>query len=158
MSTCAGTKRNGEPCTLPAMAGSEWCWNHDPDRAEERKRNAIRAATLKHSKIGQEIRDVRHTVKEVVFVTLSNELHPTVRKNLQNLIQLLQIYARLAELEIAAEEKPRKDDVSLPESTKEQVREWVEDEEAKAREREELVEDLSQAMKAHGYDPAPLQG
>ena len=34
---------------------------------------------------------------------------------------------------------------------------WAEGEEAKVREREELVEDLSQAKQSHGYDPTPIR-
>jgi len=45
----------------------------------------------------------------------------------------------------------------LPENTKERVTEWAEGEEAKEREREGLAEELSAAMKTHGYDPTPVQ-
>ena len=80
-----------------------------------------------------------------------------VRRHLQGIAQLLQTYARLAELELTAGEKPRPGDVSLPEGTKQQVRVWAEGEEAKVREREELIEDLSQAKQSHGYDPTPIR-
>lgn len=37
---CKGTKvcppGVGRPCNRPAMVGSEYCWNHDPERAEQR--------------------------------------------------------------------------------------------------------------------------
>jgi hypothetical protein len=89
--------------------------------------------------------------------TLSNELHLQVRKRLFEVIQLLQTYARLAELELAAGEKPRPGDVSLPEDTKERVKAWAGGEQVKAEEREELVSELSQAMKARGYDPTPIR-
>ncbi len=79
-----------------------------------------------------------------------------VRRHLQGIVQLLQTYARLAELELTAGEKPRPGDVSLPEGTKQQVRVWAEGEEAKVREREEPVEDLSHAKQSHGYDPTPI--
>lgn len=48
-------------------------------------------------------------------------------------------------------------DVSLPEDTPERVRKWAEGEEAKVQEREELVAELSQVMKVHGYDPTPIR-
>ena len=54
-------------------------------------------------------------------------------------------------------EKPRPGDVSLPEGTVERVREWAEGEEAKERGEEELVEELSQAMRARGHDPTPIR-
>ena len=106
MAVCAGTKRDGTPCTLPAMAGSSWCWTHDPARAEERSRNASRAAMLKHSKIGQELREVRELIWELLSVLLSDRLPVRVRKELQNVVQLLQCYLRTAELEMRAAEAP----------------------------------------------------
>ena len=40
MSRCAGTRADGERCGGRAIEGSEWCFNHHPDYAEARKRNA----------------------------------------------------------------------------------------------------------------------
>jgi hypothetical protein len=90
-------------------------------------------------------------------MTISNELHPLVRKRLTEVVQLLQTYARLAELELAAGEKPAPGDVSLPGDTKQRVQAWAESEEATEREREELVSELSAAMRAHGHDPTPIR-
>lgn len=39
MARCAAIKANGERCKGIAI-GSEWCYQHDPEHAEERKRNA----------------------------------------------------------------------------------------------------------------------
>jgi hypothetical protein len=36
---CAAIKPNGERCKGRAIEGLEWCWNHDPDHAEERRRH-----------------------------------------------------------------------------------------------------------------------
>ena len=165
MSVCSGTKRNGDPCTLPAMVGSEWCWNHDPARAEERRRNASHAATTKHSKISQEIRAVRLTVRDLVEMVVSNELHPLVRKRLTEVVQLLQVYARLAELETTAMEiqgeKPptfnarETLDVSLPEGTKEKAQEWAEGEQEKVERKEEgerVLKEVAALAESRGYD------
>ena len=154
MATCAGTTRKGSACTMPAAKGSGYCYLHDPDPAvtQRRKRNASRAATLSNSRIGAEIRSTRLMVRELLDLTLSNDLHLQVRKRLTEVIQLLQTYARLAELELAAGEKPQPSDVSLPKGTKERITEWAEGEEVKEREKEELIESLSQAMEARGYD------
>jgi hypothetical protein len=43
MTTCAALKRDGGRCNAPSLVGEEWCFNHHPDRAEERKRNASKA-------------------------------------------------------------------------------------------------------------------
>jgi hypothetical protein len=36
---CTAIKPNGERCKGRAIEGSEWCWNHDPDHATERRRH-----------------------------------------------------------------------------------------------------------------------
>ncbi len=146
-------------CTMPAAKGSEYCYLHDPDPevAQRRKRNASRAATLGNSRIGAEIRSTRLLVRELLDLTLSNERHLQVRKRLVEVVQLLQVYCRLSELELAAGEKPRPGDLFLPAETPERVREWAEGEDTKVREKEGLVEELSQAMKVHRYDPTPIR-
>jgi hypothetical protein len=40
MSRCSTIKANGQRCAGRAIAGSQWCWNHDPAYAEARRRNA----------------------------------------------------------------------------------------------------------------------
>jgi hypothetical protein len=102
---------------------------------------------------GAKIKGVRLMVRDVVELTLTNELHPLVRKHLAEVVRLLQLYARLAELEIDSGKRPRAGDVALPSDIGERVRDWAEGEEAKAREREELVGELSTVMKDRGYDP-----
>jgi hypothetical protein len=63
---------------------------------------------------GAKIKGVRLMVRDVVELTLTNELHPLVRKRLVEVDQLLQLYARLAELEIDFGKRPRAGDVALP--------------------------------------------
>src|SRR5215210_8702471 len=106
MAVCSGTKRNGEPCTVNAMPGERYCWHHHPGYAEERRRNASRAATLGNSKIGAEIRNTRLLVRDIVELTISGELDSLIRKRLSEVVGLLQVYSRLAELEVASGEAP----------------------------------------------------
>jgi hypothetical protein len=80
-----------------------------------------------------------------------------VRRHLLSIVQLLQVYCRLSELELAAGEKPRPSDVSLPVGTPERVTEWVAGEEDRVRRREGLGAKLSQAMQVHGYDSTPIR-
>src|SRR5215210_2113802 len=40
MSLCAASKPDGARCKTRAMKGSEWCFNHHPERAQERRHNA----------------------------------------------------------------------------------------------------------------------
>ncbi len=128
MATCAGTRRNGTACTTDAPIGSRYCYHHDPARSEERSRKASRAATLKHSKIGKEIRDARELVLYIVDVTLDNKLPYKVRNELPSVVQLLQVYAKLTEIELMTGEKEPSFGplpVALPEDIRQQIKEWV---------------------------------
>ena len=69
-------------------------------------------------------------------LTITNELHPLVRKRLTEVVQLLQVYARLAELEIAVGEKLRAGEVVLPEDTAKMAKEWAEGEAVRDKQRE----------------------
>jgi hypothetical protein len=60
---CQGIKRDGGRCTVAVAAGVNWCFNHDPARAEERRRNASRAGK---SAGGREIRDLKRRISEVI--------------------------------------------------------------------------------------------
>jgi hypothetical protein len=42
LSRCAAIKASGERCKGMAMEGSEWCWNHHPSYADERRRHGAR--------------------------------------------------------------------------------------------------------------------
>ena len=150
MAVCSGTKRDGQPCTLPAMAASSWCWNHDPARAEERSRNASRAATAKHSSVAKELREVRELIWELLNILLSDNLSPRVRKELQNVVQLLQCFLRAAELEMRVAEEFLRTDLDVK-GLKAQVLERIEVLEEKERERREILSVLIPAMEARGY-------
>jgi hypothetical protein len=59
----------------------------------------------------------------------------------------LQVYARLAELEIAAGEKPRAGDVALQEDTAEHIKEWAEGEAEREKQREAFMGKLRAVSK-----------
>ena len=42
MSRCTAIKASGERCKGRAIEGSEWCWNHNPDHADERRRHGAK--------------------------------------------------------------------------------------------------------------------
>jgi hypothetical protein len=135
------------------------CYHHDPARAEERSRNASRAASAKHSSVAQELRDVRDLIWELLGLTIADRLPHRARKELQNVVQLLQCYLRAVELEMRAFEEPLRSDldVALPEGTLERIREWAEGQETKEREKKELEEEISRAMSARGHHPTPIR-
>lgn len=153
---CAGTRRDGQPCTTRVGSGELWCYHHDPALAERRKRNASRAATAKHSAIGKELREVRELILELLGVLLSDNLPPRVRKELQSVVQLLQCYLRAAELEMRAAEEPLKSDLDVA-GLKAQVLARIEELEAREGEKEEILTELVPAMEARGYDTEALK-
>jgi hypothetical protein len=114
MNTCRGTKRNGDPCTMPATQGSAWCWNHDPNRAEERSKNASRAASAKHSSVAQDMRELRDLVWEMTIRLIEGNLKTSASLNMTRIIQLLQTYLRAAEVELASGKEPERGDVLSP--------------------------------------------
>lgn len=151
MSVCSGTKRDGDPCTLPAMAGERYCYNHHPDYAEERHRSASHAATTKHNSVSKELREVRELIWELLTILLSDELPLRVRKELQSVVQLLQCYLRAAELEMRAAEEPLESGLDVA-GLKAQVLERVENLEEQERERTKVLAELMPVMEAWGYD------
>jgi len=156
MSFCSGTKRNGNSCTTDALPGERWCYHHHPDYAEERRRSASRAATVKHSSVGRKLREVRELVRDLLGVLLADELPARVRKELTNVVQLLQTYARLAELETRAGEEPLKGDLDVK-GLKAQVLGRIEALEERERERRELLDELAPMMEGRGYDPGDVR-
>jgi hypothetical protein len=42
LSRCTAIKATGDRCKVRAIEGSEWCWNHDPAHADERRRHGQR--------------------------------------------------------------------------------------------------------------------
>ena len=90
--------------------------------------------------------------RDLVETTVSGDLHPTVKKRLSEVVGLLQVYSRLAELEVTSDEAPRfpgKGYVALPEDMPERTKAWAEGEAERERQREAFLEKL----KAVGKDP-----
>ena len=66
MPRCLGTKRDGAQCTTIVKLPQTHCYQHDPERAEERKRNASRAARSG----SKEVRDLKRCILGVVDAVL----------------------------------------------------------------------------------------
>jgi hypothetical protein len=156
MTICNGTKRDGDSCTASALTGEQWCYNHHPDYAEERRRSASHAATIKHSSVAQELREIREVIWELLGVLISDRLPYKVRKELQSIVQLLQCYLRAAELEMREAERPLEANLDVA-GLKEQVLERIATLEEQEREREELLAGVAALAKEHGFDLGPLK-
>jgi hypothetical protein len=156
VAVCQGTKRDGTLCTANAIPGQRYCYHHHPAYKEERRSSASRAATLKYRSIGKELRDIRELIWELLGVLLSDQLPLRVKRELQNVVQLLQCYLRAAELEMRAAEEPLRSDLDVK-GLKAQVLERIEVLEAQERERQELLSELVPAMEARGYETGAVK-
>ena len=66
MSRCPATKRDGGQCTTIVKPPQTYCYQHDPERANERKRNASKAGKSS----GKEVRDLKRRISDVVDAVL----------------------------------------------------------------------------------------
>jgi small-conductance mechanosensitive channel len=71
MGGCSAIKGNGERCRGIAATGSDYCPAHDPDRAEERKRAASKAARARHD---PEIREIKEGLKDLYAAVLEGRV------------------------------------------------------------------------------------
>jgi hypothetical protein len=74
MVTCAGTKRDGSPCTASVEAPARFCWWHDPENAAQRRRAASRGGSSRPSR---EVRTLKADLRELIGRVESGELEPT---------------------------------------------------------------------------------
>ena|SRR5918998_1831275 len=102
MSVCGATKRNGEPCTLPAHGQHGFCWAHSPETAEKRKRIASRGGKGKAAKRVAVLWDeVREVIKSVESGALEPPQGNTMLRGYNTLIALDRLDVERSELEIA---------------------------------------------------------
>jgi hypothetical protein len=156
VAVCSGTRRDGTPCTTVVGTGERFCYHHDPARADERRRNASHAASAKHSSVGKELRDLRDLIWELLGLTIADRLPHKARKELQNVVQLLQCYLRAVELEMRAAEEPLRSNVDVA-GLKTQVLARIEVLEEQEREKEGLLAGVAAAVGEHGLDAGPLK-
>jgi hypothetical protein len=71
VSTCKATKRNGEPCTLPANGRQGLCWAHDPKNAERRRKGASRGGK---AKANRELPSIKALLEGLTERVLTGEL------------------------------------------------------------------------------------
>ena len=93
MPVCPGIKRNGERCTVVVGRSQEYCYQHDPTRADERRRAASRAGKSKPSR---ELQAVKRQLQELVDGVLEGR---RARPIASVAAQILNIKLRALELE-----------------------------------------------------------
>ena len=71
MAVCAGTKRDGSRCTASVEPPQIYCWWHDPDNAEERRRAASKAGK---AKANRELPAIKAQLTDLTAQVLAGDL------------------------------------------------------------------------------------
>jgi hypothetical protein len=69
--TCKVSKRNGDPCTLPANGKQGYCGAHDPTPAELRRRRAQKGG---RAKANRELPSIKALLEDLTERVLAGEL------------------------------------------------------------------------------------
>jgi hypothetical protein len=102
MDVCSATKRNGEPCTLPANGKQGLCWAHDPANHEQRRRRASKGGRGKAARRTNVLWDeVRSVVAGVEKGRLTPPQANSMLRGYNTLIALEKLAVEQSELEIA---------------------------------------------------------
>ena len=103
MARCGAIKPNGERCKGRAIEGSEWCWNHNPAHADERRRHGARGG--KRGGRGRpqaELADIKQRLSDLADDVLAGEVDKGVAAVVG---QLLNTYIRAVAVELKAREQ-----------------------------------------------------
>jgi hypothetical protein len=90
---CPGIKRDGARCTVVVDGPQGYCYQHDPARADERKRAASRAG---RSKPSRELAGIKRQLQDLADGVLAGEVE---RANASVCGQLLNVKLRALEVE-----------------------------------------------------------
>jgi hypothetical protein len=71
MAVCAGTKRDGSRCTATVEPPQTYCWWHDPDNADGRRRAASKAG---RSRPNRELVSVKAQLQDLTRDVLAGDL------------------------------------------------------------------------------------
>ena len=99
MGVCAGIKRDGTRCTASASPGAQWCYNHDPARQSERRRNAARGGKAKAS---GELANIKGRLSDLADGVLEERVDKGVAAVAS---QVLNVYLRAVSVELKAREQ-----------------------------------------------------
>ena len=103
MARCGAIKPNGERCKGRAIEGSEWCWNHNPDHADERRRHGAKGG--KRGGRGRpraELTDIKQRLSDLADDVLEGRQDKGVAAVAS---QVLNVYLRAVSVELKAREQ-----------------------------------------------------
>ena len=98
MPRCAAQKRDGAQCTTIVKPSQTYCYQHDPARAAERKRNASRAAKSKPSR---ELAGIKARLSDLADAVLEGRVNRGVGAVAS---QILNVYLRAISVETRVKE------------------------------------------------------
>jgi hypothetical protein len=96
---CAGTKRDGSPCTATVEAPQRFCWWHDPANAEKRRRAASKAGKSKPSR---ELAGIKQRLTDLADDVLEGRMDKGVAAVAS---QVLNVYLRAVSVELKVTEQ-----------------------------------------------------
>jgi hypothetical protein len=97
MPRCAGIKRDGGRCA--AIVDGSYCYQHDPARVQERKRNASRAA---RSRPSRELASIKQRLSDLADDVLEGRQDKAVAAVAS---QILNVYLRAVSVELKVTEQ-----------------------------------------------------
>jgi hypothetical protein len=107
LAKCTGITRDGDRCRGIAIYGSDYCYAHDPDRAEERRRAAAKGG--KRGGRGRpqaELAEIKHRLLVLADGVLSDDEEKRVDKSVAAVAsQVLNVYLRAVSVELKAREQ-----------------------------------------------------
>jgi hypothetical protein len=103
LSRCTAIKGSGERCKGRAIEGSEWCWNHNPDHADERRRHGAKGG--KRGGRGRpqaELANIKERLSELADDVLEEKVDRGVGAVVS---QILNVYLRAVSVELKVREQ-----------------------------------------------------
>jgi hypothetical protein len=100
MPQCAGIKRDGGRCAVVVGPGVTHCYQHDPGRAEERKRNASRGGQSKgNRRLGDLDKQLQALATDALEGTVERGVAAVVNQIINTRIRLIEQERKIKELE-----------------------------------------------------------
>jgi hypothetical protein len=96
---CSGIKRDGGRCTVIVQGSSEYCYQHDPARAEDRRLAASKAGKSKPSR---ELVDIKQRLSSLAHDVLKGNVEKSTGAVVS---QILNVYIRAIDVELKAVEQ-----------------------------------------------------
>jgi hypothetical protein len=100
MAQCAGIKRDGGRCAVVVGPGQSHCYAHDPDRWQERRRNASRGGRSKgQGELGELKKRIRSLAVEVLDGSVDRGRAAVANQLYNTLIRAIEQERKQRELE-----------------------------------------------------------